>query len=232
MPRIKGRKPEATREAVLDAAVWAFAELGYENATLATIAQKAGVTAATLPYHFSDKQGLWDAVIELFYKEMLAFAATLKGDVEDPIGEALPRFYDWALAHRNGIRVIIRNVIETGALDRQVREVRMGVAFDLVTKLAVKRYGVSETAARDATIAVTHLITRFVTNSPADNRLAFAVKSDAEARERIVALLVRTARALIGPPPAFTLAAPATRVTELASPSGTHPPRRQGGEGG
>lgn len=196
MPRIKGRKPETTREAVLEAAIWAFAEYGFGNATLAVIAHKAGVTAATLPYHFTDKQGLWDAVIEAFYKELFAFAATLKPD--DNIEDVLPHFYDWAIEHRNGIRVIIRNVIETGALDRQVREVRMGSAFDLVTRLTATRYGVPESAARDATVAVTHLITRFVTNSPEDTRRAFLVTTDEEARARVIEILLKTARTLLG----------------------------------
>lgn len=198
MPRIKGRRPETTRGAVLEAAVWAFAEYGFENATLATIAHKAGVTAATLPYHFTDKQGLWDAVIESFYKDLLAFATTLRPD--EGLSTVVPRFYDWAVAHRNGIRVIIRNVIETGALDRQVREVRMGAAFDLVTQQVVKRFGASERAARDATVAVTHLVTRFVTNSPEDNRKAFKVDSDAALRDRIVHVLLTTAHALLGVP--------------------------------
>lgn len=196
MPRIKGRKPETTREAVLEAAIWAFAEYGFGNATLAVIAQKAGVTAATLPYHFTDKQGLWDAVIEAFYKELFTFAATLRPD--DDLEEVVPRFYDWAAEHRNGIRVIIRNVIETGALDRQVREIRMGSAFDLVSGLAMKRYGLPVGSARDATIAVTHLITRFVTNGPEDNRRAFQVATDEEARDRVVSILLKTARALLG----------------------------------
>ena len=198
MPRIKGRKPETTREAVLDAAIWAFAEYGFENATLAVIAQKAGVTAATLPYHFSDKQGLWDAVIDSFYKELFSFAGTLKPD--DDLDEVLPRFYDWSQAHRNGIRVILRNVIETGALDRQVREIRMGTAFDLVATLAMRRYGVGEQPARDATIAVTHLITRFITNSPEDNIRAFNAQTDEEARARTVGILLKTAHVLLGVP--------------------------------
>lgn len=196
MPRIKGRRPETTRETALEAAVWAFAELGFANATLSLIAQRAGVTAATLPYHFTDKQGLWDAVIETFYKDLFAFAATVTpgGGLESE----LPRFYDWAVEHRNGIRVIIRNVLETGTLDRHVREDRMGRAFDIVARLAVQRYGVTEEAARDATIAVTHLITRWVTNSPEDNRIAFAVATDAQVRERILGILLKTARVLLG----------------------------------
>lgn len=196
MPRIKGRKPETTRGAALEAAVWAFAEYGFENATLATIAKKAGVTAATLPYHFTDKQGLWDAVIESFYRDLFAFALTLRPD--EGLANVLPRFYDWAVDHRNGIRVIIRNVIETGALDRQVREVRMTAALDFVTQQVVKRFGATERAARDTTVAVTHLVTRFVTNSPEDNRKAFKVDSDDALRERIVHVLLTTAHALLG----------------------------------
>lgn len=196
MPRIKGRKPEATREAVLEAAHWAFAEYGYENATLAVIAQKAGVTAATLPYHFTDKKGLWDATISEFYKTLFIFAAEFTP--ADDLDSSLLRFYDWALAHRNGIRVIIRNVIETGSLDREVREVGMVRAFDIVAVLAMKRYGVGPDTARDATVAVTHLMTRFITNSTEDNRQAFQVHSDAEVRERVVQILTKTARALLG----------------------------------
>ncbi|MCC6620240.1 MAG: TetR/AcrR family transcriptional regulator [Deltaproteobacteria bacterium] len=207
MPRIKGRKPEDTREAALEAAIWAFAELGYANATLSIIAQKAGVTAATLPYHFRDKQGLWDAVIEEFYKKLLAFGASLTG-VGAPPGVASPpslelalmRVYDWCEENRNGIRVIIRNVIETGALDRQVREVRMGAALALVSRFVAQRFGVDEARARDTAVAVTHLVTRFVTNSPEDNAAAFGATSQAEVRARILDILVRVARALLAPP--------------------------------
>jgi len=196
MPRIKGRKPEATREAVLAAAEWAFAELGYENATLAVIAQKAGVTAATLPYHFTDKKGLWDATIAEFYRDLFDFAGGFTP--ADDLDGALPRFYDWALMRRNGIRVIIRNVIETGSLDREVREVGMSRAFDIVATLAMRRYGVGIEAARNAAVAVTHLMTRFITNSPEDNRKAFQVDTETETRARILQICIKTARALLG----------------------------------
>ncbi len=196
MPRIKGRKTEATREAVLAAAERAFAEYGFETATLAVIAQRAGVTAATLPYHFADKKGLWDATIDAFYQSLFSFAARITP--ADEIEVILGHIYDWALEHRSGIRVIIRHVIETGSLDREVREVGMMRAFDLVAAQAMLRYGVGPGPARDATIAVTHLMTRFITNSLEDNRRAFHVETDAELRERVVSVLARTARCLLG----------------------------------
>lgn len=196
MPRIRGRKTEVTREAVLEAAEWAFAEYGYANATFALIAQRAGVTAATLPYHFADKQGLWGATTKRFYKELFAFATQL-GPSPD-LEKVLPDLYDWSMAHRNGIRVIIRHVIETGALDREVRELGMAPAFELVAQLVSRRYGVGPEPARDATIAVTHLMTRFITNSADDNRRAFQVGSDAEVRERVISILLKTALCLLG----------------------------------
>lgn len=196
MPRIKGRNTQATREAVLAAAEWAFAEYGFENATFAIIAQRAGVTAATLPYHFADKKGLWDATIESFYKGLFAFATTVRPN--EPLEAVLGSFYDWAMHHRSGIRVIIRHVIETGSLDREVREVGMMRAFDLVAAQASQRYGVDRDAALDTTIAVTHLMTRFITNSPEDNRRAFHVDNDAEVRARVVSILSRVAHCLLG----------------------------------
>ena len=200
MPRIKGRKPEDTRESVLTAAIWAFAEFGFENATLALIAQRAGVTAATLPYHFKDKQGLWNTVIGEFYKNIMQFAMSLVPAGSEPLGlaQALERVYAWSEQNRNGIRVIIRNVIETGSLDRQVRDIQMGPALDLVSRLTAQRFGVPLVRARNASVVVTHLVTRFVTNSPEDNRQAFGVATAEEARERIVGLIVETARALLG----------------------------------
>lgn len=188
--------------------MWAFAELGFENATLAVIAQKAGVTAATLPYHFRDKQGLWDAVIGEFYKDLLEFGRELIADnaaagqrsASAELSAALAKIYDWSEEHRNGIRVIIRNVIETGSLDRQVREERMGLALSLVSKAIASRYGADDRMARDTAIAVTHLITRFVTNSPDDNCSAFGVATHDEARARIIALLSRVAHTLLGLP--------------------------------
>lgn len=191
----------------MEAAVWAFAELGFENATLSVIAQRAGVTAATLPYHFRDKQGLWDAVIAEFYKGLLEFGRELIADAgpaqlpaADEIRAALVRVYDWSEENRNGIRVIIRNVIETGSLDRQVREERMGLALALVSKAVSTRYAIDERRARDAAISVTHLVTRFVTNSPDDNCLAFAVATHEEARARIIDVLVRVSHTLLGLP--------------------------------
>jgi AcrR family transcriptional regulator len=194
MPRIKGRRPEDTREAILTAAVAVFGEVGYDDATLAIIARRAGVTAATLPYHFKDKQGLWDAVLGVFYTELMAFGRGL--ELNRPLVALLDDVFGWCLEHRQAIRVIIRNVLEMGRLDVSV-EKRMGPALALVSLLAARRFDTTAERARDAAIALSHLIVRFVTNTVEDNMVSFGEATPEGVRRRIVGLLETVARALL-----------------------------------
>jgi AcrR family transcriptional regulator len=53
----------ATRAALVDAALFAFAREGIERATLAGIAEAAGVTRGAVYHHFADKDALLGAVL-------------------------------------------------------------------------------------------------------------------------------------------------------------------------
>jgi AcrR family transcriptional regulator len=53
-----------TRERILDAAVVAFAEQGYEGTSLATVAQSVGLSQPGVLHHFRSKRGLLMAVLE------------------------------------------------------------------------------------------------------------------------------------------------------------------------
>ena len=69
--RMKNRAPLQTlpshdsgpQERLLEAAIDVFGRYGYEGATTRKIVQAAGVNIATLPYYFSSKEGLYQAVI-------------------------------------------------------------------------------------------------------------------------------------------------------------------------
>ena len=56
------RDPEATREAILDAAEEAFLTTGFAETSTSSIATRAGVTKSLIHHHFGSKEGLWDAV--------------------------------------------------------------------------------------------------------------------------------------------------------------------------
>lgn len=57
--------PEATRQAILDAARALFAEVGFERATIRAIAQRADVDPALVIHRFGGKQQLFAAAHEL-----------------------------------------------------------------------------------------------------------------------------------------------------------------------
>jgi TetR/AcrR family transcriptional regulator len=52
------------RERILQAALSAFSERGFEGASTREIAAEAGVAQGLLTYHFSSKQALWEASVD------------------------------------------------------------------------------------------------------------------------------------------------------------------------
>lgn len=62
-PARDDRGVEATRDAILTAALEAFARQGFEGASLREIAAAAGVEHSLVRYHYADKSGLWRAAM-------------------------------------------------------------------------------------------------------------------------------------------------------------------------
>ena len=58
----KARVREASIERILDAAEHLFAEYGYHGVTLKDVAKRVGVSSTLIHYHFSGKEGIFEAV--------------------------------------------------------------------------------------------------------------------------------------------------------------------------
>ena len=65
------RQPEASRRAILQAALVAFAQEGIAGARMDAIAAAAGVNKALLYYYFRDKEALYGAVLDDFFVRLL-----------------------------------------------------------------------------------------------------------------------------------------------------------------
>jgi AcrR family transcriptional regulator len=74
--RAPGRRPgeSGTRAAILEAARAAFAETGYDRATIRGIAAAAGVDPALVLHYFGSKEGLFEAALELPVRPADVFA--------------------------------------------------------------------------------------------------------------------------------------------------------------
>ena len=101
LEEFRKHQAETKRAAILDAAHALFLEAGYAGASIAAIAERAGVSTATVYSHFDGKRGLFAAVVEHATEAMvLEGAADLR---------AVARAYARLMAD-NGLRGLLRLV--------------------------------------------------------------------------------------------------------------------------
>ncbi len=91
--RRSGRRPGApdTRGRILDSAREAFAEHGFDGATIRDLAARAGVDAALVHHYFGSKQQLFVAATEIPVDFAVAVPRLLEGP-PDLLGERFVRF--------------------------------------------------------------------------------------------------------------------------------------------
>lgn len=119
----RGRRPgdpAVTRRAILEAARTAFAESGYELATIRVIAAAAGVDPALVHYHFGTKQELFVTAHQFPISPALVQAA-LNG-TEGTLGERLARTYLTAALSGGPFEAFIRAAMSNPAARALLRE--------------------------------------------------------------------------------------------------------------
>jgi TetR/AcrR family transcriptional regulator len=82
--REAGEQDASTRERLLDVALKAFSELGYDGASTRIIAARAGVNQGLIPYYFATKEALWREAVDRAFAELgTVFADAFRGDIGD-----------------------------------------------------------------------------------------------------------------------------------------------------
>jgi AcrR family transcriptional regulator len=115
-PPLKGKA--ATQERILSAAAGFFVARGYERTTISDVADQAGVSRATVFWHFSDKAGLFR---EAFSFLVRPFRESLERDLEDlapekRLLEQIGNYQNMVRDHEESIQGFLTWVVETPAL--------------------------------------------------------------------------------------------------------------------
>jgi TetR/AcrR family transcriptional regulator len=111
---------DATRRAILDAAIRIFARAGFDAASTRAIATEAGVHHALLRYHFADKDALWRAAVtQMFARQRQEFAAMQSAAPADPrttegLKEMVRRFVRYSCAHPEHAQILVHEAITDG----------------------------------------------------------------------------------------------------------------------
>lgn len=145
-----------------------FAERGYAGATTRALAEASSVNIATLAWHFGGKRGLYDAVLDRMYEDLLALEipADLPADPEQRIRLLVRQIWTFMRGRRDNVRLLKRHVLDRDRLPEAVREkwtaALLARAQELISALDV------EGDIRLALLDMNHLIARYAISDPED----------------------------------------------------------------
>jgi TetR/AcrR family transcriptional regulator len=191
-------------------AVRVFAECGYEGASIATVAEKAGLSKQNLMYYFPTKQALYQRVLDDVLDEWLERMDTLADPAQEP-GDMLRAYVQAKLRfsreHPLGSRVYAMEVISGAPLYGE--QIRNRVVPLVRKDIEVFERWIAE--GRIAPVNATHLLFAIwaMTQSYADfsaqmalvlNRKHLARKDFDDAEQMIVAMVLSAVAIKSAPP--------------------------------
>lgn len=95
------RDPEATREALLEAAEEIFLDKGYGRTSMSDIARQAGITKSLIHHYFGSKKGIWNEVktrrFEYYAQEQMKMLEQAMPTEEMQLLRNSVDFYFWFL---------------------------------------------------------------------------------------------------------------------------------------
>ena len=137
-PQRGGRRPgeSGTREAILAAARSAFAELGYDRATIRGVAATAGVDPALVIHYFSSKDELFGAALELPVRPAEIFARGAAAG-PDQLGATIVRTFleAWEPPEtRVRLMAMLRSAMTNDAAMAMIRDLLVREVFGPITQ--------------------------------------------------------------------------------------------------
>ncbi len=122
-----GRRPgsQSTKKKILDAAIDAFAENGYDKSSLRSITSRAGVDVALVKHFFGGKEGLFEAAVIRQAEASLELLSRSQNSDDDParrIAEIYVSIWEDDPTAAT-IRALFRAILESPQNKERLREV-------------------------------------------------------------------------------------------------------------
>ena len=146
---LRAKQKAETRARILQCALDAFAERGFDGASLRDIASAAGVNHGLIKYHFKDKDSLWRAAVDFLFERLhreMNFADDLKrlssASPVDAIKDWIRRYVRYCARHPEHARIMVQESIRDSerlrwAIDTYIKPDH--VRFDGLTKAYIRR---------------------------------------------------------------------------------------------
>jgi len=155
------RDAEATRKAILDAAVQEFTGGGLAGARVEDIGKRAGCNLRMIYYYFGSKEGLYVAALEKVYEDFVEAEKALDLDSMTAI-EAIVRMisftWNYFRDHPEFIRLLNTENMHGGKFARLSKKVSSGADPQLRLVESVLRKGIQEGVFRpDVSVFETHV---------------------------------------------------------------------------
>lgn len=160
------------RDQLLDAVLPVFAERGFAGATTRTLAAAAGVNVATLAWHFGDKEGLYDAVVDRIYDRILELdlpaAAATAPTPRQRVHALVGALYAQARGDADGIRLLLRHVMEHRGSPERVRARWSTATMARAAQVLATLDLAPDMDPRLPLLSLNHLVARYAVTEPAD----------------------------------------------------------------
>lgn len=128
------KKSQRTREAILDAARTQFAEIGYERATVRSIAAAAGIDPAMVIRYFGSKDGLFASASEFSLR-----LPDLTAPPRDAVGVTLVRHFLELWEGNDTLQLLLRTGVTNPQAAAAMREIFGSQLIPQVVALGVDR---------------------------------------------------------------------------------------------
>ncbi|MFF7736580.1 TetR family transcriptional regulator [Streptomyces sp. NPDC007984] len=160
----QGRRRGVRKQLILRQAARLFRERGYARTGIAEIGEAAGITGPAVYRHFSGKQAILSALVDLSLEQLNRdFGEVMEGtfaSTAEALEAAVDCYLDFALGHRDLAVVLDRELSKLPIEDRRrfSRSSRI-LREDWVHLLAEARPELSDASARVAVISVMGMVT-------------------------------------------------------------------------